>query len=58
MVKEGDSCSRGRGFKSHCRILDGHLVHQFDVKCLFEKDLKGTKKRPGMAHLITLFKLL
>ena len=34
MVMGGDSCSEGRGFKSQCRILDGHDIfsHIFAVE--------------------------
>ena len=44
VVMGGDSCSRGRGFKSRHRILDGHFSHTFVIK------LSCSKKRPGMAH--------
>ena len=27
VVKGGDSCSKGRGFESRLRILDGHFSH-------------------------------
>ena len=60
MVMGGDSCSKGRGFKSqHCK-LDGHFSHLFVVKicnvCL--KKTKINKKRPGKAHFTDgLFKL-
>ena len=32
MVMGGDSCSKGRGFESQYRILDGHFSHIFVVK--------------------------
>ena len=32
MVMGGDSCSEGRGFESHHRLLDGHISHVFVVK--------------------------
>ena len=32
MVKGGDSCSKGCGFESHHRILDGHFSHLFVAK--------------------------
>ena len=28
----GDSCSKGCGFESQCRILDGHFSHLFVVE--------------------------
>ena len=34
-VMGDDSCSRGRGFESQCRILDGHFSHLFVVNNLF-----------------------
>ena len=32
VVMGGDSCSKGRGFESQHRILDGHFSHLFVVK--------------------------
>ena len=32
VVMGGDSCSKGCGFKSQHRILDGHFSHLFVVK--------------------------
>ena len=32
VVMGGDSCSKGREFKSHQRILDGHFSHLFVVR--------------------------
>ena len=32
MVMGDDSCSRGRGFKSQHRILEGNFLHIFVVK--------------------------
>ena len=32
VVMGGDSNSEGRGFESHCQILDGHFSHYFFVK--------------------------
>ena len=32
MVMEGDSSSRGRGFKSQHRTADGHFLHYIAVK--------------------------
>ena len=44
MVMGDDSCSRGRGFKSQCLILDGHDIfsHLFVVKIVLfaRKDQK------------------
>ena len=65
MVMGRDSRSKGRGFESRHRILDGHFSHIFVVKicnvCL--KRPKINEKRPGMAHflkkrLICLFRNL
>ena len=54
MVMGDDSCLRGRGFESWPHILDGPdiISHLFVVKfvCLFEKNEKLMKKRPGLAH--------
>ena len=42
MVVGGNSCSRGRGFESQHRILDGHFSHYIDAKnsniCLKKTD--------------------
>ena len=35
MVMGGDSFSKGHGFESLCRILDGHFSHLFVVKIAF-----------------------
>ena len=53
VVRGGDSCSRGCGFKSQHRILDRHFSHLFVIKIVFVyfQSLKGTKKRTGMANL-------
>ena len=50
MVLGDDSCSKGRGFESRHRILDGHLdiISQNSIVCL--KRPKINKKRPGLAH--------
>ena len=32
LVKGGVSCSKGGGFESQCRILDGHFSHLYAVK--------------------------
>ena len=45
MVMGGDSRSEGCGFKSQCRILDGHFSNCIDV-CLKKTENKR-KKRPG-----------
>ena len=54
VVMGGDACSKGRGFKSRCRILDGHDIfsHWFVVKIVLfvRKRPKINKKRPGLAH--------
>ena len=53
VVRGGDSCSRGCGFKSQHRILDRHFSHLFVIKIVFVyfQSLKGTKKRTGVANL-------
>ena len=54
VVLEGDSRSKGHGFESRRRILDGHDIfsHWFVVKscivCL--KRPKINEKRPGLVH--------
>ena len=54
VVMGRDSCSKGRGFESQHRMLDGHDIfsHWFVVKicnvCL--KRPKINEKRPGSAH--------
>ena len=50
VVMGDDSCSKGRGFKSLRRILDGHFSHWFVVKIVCLKRQKKTKKRPALAH--------
>ena len=43
--------SRGRGFESQRRILDGCFPHNIVVKIsLIEKDKNQMKKRQGIAH--------
>ena len=53
MVKGRGSCSKGCGFKSRDRILDGHFFTYMCCKicnvCL--KRPKINKKRPGLTHL-------
>ena len=52
MVLGGDSCSKGRGFESWHRILDGIFSHIFVVNffnvCL--KRPKRNKKEAGVGH--------
>ena len=56
VVVGGDSRSKGRGFESQCRILDGHEIfsHRFVVKnciaCL--KRPKVNKIEAGLAHFL------
>ena len=54
MVMGRDSRSKGGGFESRHRILDGHFSHLFVVKicnvCL--KRPKINEKRPGLAHFL------
>ena len=51
VVMGDDSCSRGRGFESERRILDGHFLHCFVIKlyCLFEKTKNVRKRGRGWA---------
>ena len=51
VVMGDDSCSKGRGFKSLRRILDGHFSHWFVVKIVCLKRPQTKEKRPGLAHL-------
>ena len=53
VVMGRDSHSKGCGFDSWCRILDGHFSHLFVVKIVkfVWKDRKKRKKRPVLAHL-------
>ena len=53
VVMGDDSCSKGHGFKSQRRILDGHFFTDFVVKndvCL--KRAQINKKRQGLAHFL------
>ena len=45
MVMGDDSCSRGCGFKSRCRILDGHEIfsHGFVIKNCIDACLNRPK---------------
>ena len=54
MVMGYDSCSKGRGFKSQCRILDGHF---FTLICCKKSIvcLKTTKKNEKEAGIGTFF---
>ena len=54
VVMGGDSCSKGCGFKSQRRILDGHFSHLFVEKmlCLFEKN----KRKRGRGWAIFFLK--
>ena len=56
MVMAGDSCSKGRGFKSQHHILDGHFFTFICCKIvmLFEKT-EINEKEAGMANLIKHF---
>ena len=49
MVMVGDSCSKGRGFKSQHHILEGHFSHLFVVKLVLYKT-KINQKEAGMDH--------
>ena len=58
VVMVNDSCSRGRGFESQHRILDGHDIfsHWFVVKIVLFvwKRPRINKKRPGLAHFLKI----
>ena len=41
MVKGGDSCSKGRGFESQHRKLDGHLFTKRNVCLKRQKQNRG-----------------
>ena len=43
MVMGGDSCSEGRGFESHCHILDGHFFTLICCKIVLMFVLKRPK---------------
>ena len=51
MVMGVDSCSKGRGFESRRRILDGHDIFHIHLLlklyCLFEKTENKQKKGRG-----------
>ena len=46
VVMVGDSCSKGRGFKSQHHILEGHFSHLFVVKLVLYKT-KINQKEAG-----------
>ena len=53
MVMGGDSCSKGRGFNSQYRILDGHFSQRFVVKMVkFACRKDGNKQRRGRGWTI------
>ena len=56
VVMGRDSRSKGHEFESRHHLLDGHFSHIFVVKIVMfvQKDRKETKKRPGLAHFLTL----
>ena len=51
MVMGGDSCSKGRGFDSQHRMLDGQIFTFIHCKNILFEKTKINEKRPGMAHL-------
>ena len=58
VVRGGDSCSDGRGFKSWCRILDGHNIFSHSVVRIvmfFWKD--ENKRKRGQGWTIFLKKM-
>ena len=53
VVMGDDSCSRGRGFKSRHRKLDGHFLHLFVVEivlCVWKRP-KINEKEAGVGPL-------
>ena len=44
VVMGGDSLSKGRGFESQCRILDGHFSHIVVVKIVMFEKTKNKRK--------------
>ena len=58
VVMGGESCSKGCGFESRHRILDGHFSHIFVVKicnvCL--KRLKTNEKEVGVGPFFKMGK--
>ena len=54
MVMGNDSCSKGRGFKSHCHILDGHFFTltwcKHSIDCL--KRSKINEKEAGVGPFL------
>ena len=52
----GDSCSEGRGFKSHCCILDGHFSHLYLVKIVMFVWKDKNKLKRGLRWPIFLKK--
>ena len=56
VVMGGDSCSKGHGFISRCRILYGHNIfsHIFVIRIVMFVwgDENKQKKRPRMAHFL------
>ena len=51
---EGDSCSKGRGFESQHRILDGHFSHLFVVKIVMFEKMKINEKEVGKKDIVPL----
>ena len=47
VVMGGDSCSKGRGFESQRRILDGHFSHLLVVKIVMFEKTKINEKEAG-----------
>ena len=50
VVMGGDSCSKGHGFESRHRILDGHFFTYIcckNLQCLFEKTKNKRKRGRG-----------
>ena len=52
MVMGGDSCSKGRGFDSQRRMLDGQIFTFIHCKNSLFENTKINEKRPEMDHFL------
>ena len=52
MVMGDESGSKGRGFESRRRLLDGHFSHLFVVKNVLFARKDENKRKRGMAHIL------
>ena len=57
MVTEGDSCSKGCGFKSRCHILDGHDIfsHVFVVRIVMSWNGSNISLRQRVRSAVVTF---